>query len=118
MRQQELEVRVLDTQTLRKFRATIGREFIESQDKFFTSYFESPEDVFAFLTQHFSQAAIEKGVLRFSYASGLKQQVRDVAVELEREPVDEGELAELKIAKMEELFGAQLQQRDDRIAAL
>ena len=89
MREKELEIRVLDNETLHKFHATIGDQFFGNQNQFFTSYFESPEDVFTHLTENFSQVVLENGVLRFNYTIGKKQQVKEVAVELVKEEVDD-----------------------------
>ena len=118
MREKELEIRVLDNETLHKFHATIGDQFFGNQNQFFTSYFESPEDVFTHLTENFSQVVLENGVLRFNYTIGKKQQVKEVVVELVKEEVDDNSLAHLKIAKMKEHFTAQIQQKESQIVDL
>ena len=84
---------MLDNESLHKFHATIGDQFFDNQDKFFTSYFESPEDVFTHLNEHFSQVIMENEILRFTYSSGKKHQVKEVVVELVKEEVDDNVLA-------------------------
>lgn len=114
MKKKNLEIKVYDNETLHKFHSVIDEEFFGRQDNYFTAFFDSPEDVFIYLSENFSQVVLKNENLQFSYASGKKLQVREVMIKLLKEEVDDSSLAHLRIDKMKE----QLQQKEKRITAL
>ena len=84
MKEKTLLITVEDKENCHRFNRVIGHDFINNQDMHFKVNFESPEDVFVHLAEHFSEVIIKKGVLRFCYASGKKQQMREMVIELQQ----------------------------------
>lgn len=83
MKEKSFVITVEDQETLKRFHKAIDQEYIDSKDMYFKVNFESPEDIFTYLSENFSKIVIEKRFLRFAYTSGIKKIAKEISLELD-----------------------------------
>jgi hypothetical protein len=112
-----LSIAVENTLTLERFSRDINREYISQQDTFFQSVFEGVKDIYEYLRNVVNEIVIEGELLLFDFRYG-NNKVKRIGIQLIREDINEVELANRKMEKMQENFTAQLLQKDIEIKEL
>lgn len=99
-----------NTLTQERYHQLIDQKFISERE--ILNCFLDPITIFDYLSEHFNDAVIEDGVVKFVYVWGTKvRRERNTAIELVREEMSELQLALLRNDKL----AAQLIEKDIKI---
>jgi predicted RNase H-like nuclease (RuvC/YqgF family) len=112
-----LSIAVEKTQTLERFSRGIDQEYISQQDTFFQSVFEGVKEIYDYLKAEINEVVVDGQFLVFNFRYG-NNRVKRIKIQLIREDIDQMELANRKMEKMQERFTTQLLQNDIEIKEL
>jgi hypothetical protein len=112
-----LSIAVDNTRTLERYSRDIDHEYIMQQDASFQRIFEEVKDIYDYLKSVINEVVIDGQFLVFNYRHR-NNRVKRIRIQLIKEDIDRVELTNRKMEKMQELFTAQLLQKDIEIKEL